>query len=324
VRRRDFITLFGGVAVGWPLATRAQDAGRTYRLGMLFPYPRDLPSMLLFFDELRARGFIEGKNLMVDYRDFAQRGDLVSEYAEELVKAQPDVLYVGGGAAIRAAQKATKTIPILGVTDDMVGEGLVDSLTRPNGNTTGVSILANELDGKRQDILIEAVPGLRRMATLADSSTTTDAKIHALQEGALAHNIELSVYRIAKGGEEVVAAIDMAQSWGATAFNVWASPMLFFNRQLIMDRVALLRLPAMYQWPEMAEEGGFAAYGPRLSQIPELVARLDVKLFRGVKPADIPIEQPTKFELVINLKTANALGVTVPATLVARADEVIE
>ena len=193
--------------------------------------------MLLFFDELRARGFIEGKNLTIDYRDFAQHGDLISEYAEELVKAQPDVLYVGGGAAIRAAQKATKTIPILGVTDDMVGEGLVDSLTRPNGNTTGVSILANELDGKRQEILIEAVPGLRRMAALADSSTTTDAKIRDLQEGARAHNIELSIYRIAKGGNEIAAAIDMAQSWGATAFNVWASPML--AALLLTDRASV-------------------------------------------------------------------------------------
>src|SRR6516164_470978 len=200
-RRRDFIALIGGVTVAWPFALKAQETGRTYRLGMLFPYPRDLPSMLLFFDELRARGFIEGKNLMVDYRDFAQRGDLVSEYAEELVKAQPDVLYVGGGAAIRAAQKATKTIPILGVTDDMVGEGLVDSLTRPNGNTTGVSILANELDGKRQDILIEAVPGLRRMATLADSNFETVAKLDALQEAARAHNIDLSIHRVAKGGQ---------------------------------------------------------------------------------------------------------------------------
>ena len=198
------------------------------------------------------------------------------------------------------------------MTDDMLGSGLVNSLARPDGNTTGVSILATELDGKRQEILIEAVPGLRRMAALADANRTTAAKLDALQEAARAHNIELSIHRVARG-EEIAAAIDRAQASGATALNVLASPLLFANRQLIMDRVAALRLPAMYQWPETAEEGGFAAYGPRLIDIfRELLTRQLVKLFRGIKPADIPVEQPTKFELVINLKTAKALGVTVP------------
>jgi putative ABC transport system substrate-binding protein len=206
----------------------------------------------------------------------------------------------------------------------MVGEGLVESLARPNSNTTGISILATELDGKRQDILIEAVPELRRMAALADSSTLKQAKARALQDAARARNVDLSIYPITKGGAEVAKAIDEAQARGATALNVFASPMLYANRGLIMERVAALRLPAMYQWPETAEEGGFAAYGPRQNQLPVLAARLVANLLRGMKPADLPVEQPTKFELVINLKTANALGVTVPATLVARADEVIE
>jgi putative ABC transport system substrate-binding protein len=287
------------------------------------PYPRDHPPNLAFYDGLRRRGFIEGQNLTIDYRDFAQHGDLISEYAAQLVKSQPDALYVGGGLAIRAAQKATKTIPILGVTDDMVGEGLVDSMTRPGRNTTGVSILATELNGKRQDILIEAVPGLRRMGALGDSNTTTEADFRALQETARTHGIELSIHRVAKG-EEVAAAIDMAQASGATALNVLASPMLYANHQLIMERVAALRMPAIYQWPEMAEEGGFAAYGPRLTRLPDLVARLVSNLLRGTKPADLPIEQPTEFELVINLKTAKALGFSIPETLLVRADEVIE
>jgi putative ABC transport system substrate-binding protein len=205
----------------------------------------------------------------------------------------------------------------------MVGEGLVDSLARPNGNTTGVSILATELDGKRQEILIEAVPGLRRMAALADTNATPDAKLNALQEAARIRNIELSIHRIARS-EEIAAAIDMAQALGAMALNVLASPMLFANRQLIMDRASVLRLPAIYQWAEMGEEGGFAAYGSRITQIPEITARQAVMLFRGTKVSDIPVEQPTKFELVINLKTANALGVTVPPALLNRADEVIE
>jgi putative ABC transport system substrate-binding protein len=192
------------------------------------------------------------------------------------------------------------------------------------GNITGVSILATELDGKRQEILIESVPGLRRIAALADSNNTTDAKLDALREAARARNIELSIQAVAKG-EEIAAAIDRAQASGASARNVLSSPMLFANYQLVMDRVAALRLPAIYQWPEDAEEGGFAAYGPRISSLnPEFTARLLVKIFQGTKIANIPVEQPTKFELWINLKTANALGVTVPDTLLARADKVIE
>jgi putative tryptophan/tyrosine transport system substrate-binding protein len=157
------------------------------------------------------------------------------------------------------------------------------------------------------------------------ANNTTSAKLDALQGAALARNIELSIYRVAKG-EEIAAAIDVAKTSGAAALNVLASPMLDANHKLIMDRVAALRLPAMYQWPELAEEGGFAGYGPRLIDVlRDLQAgRQLVQLLRGTKVADIPVEQPTKFELVINLKTANAMGVTVPATLVARADKVIE
>jgi len=321
--RREFITLIGGAAAG-PFAAMAQEPGRTYRLGCLLPFTRDVPVNVAFFDEVRRRGFIDGQNLTIDYRAFAPHVDLISQYAAELVKAQPDVIYAGGGAAIRAVQQATKAIPILAITDDMVGEGLVDSLARPNGNTTGISILATELDGKRQEILIEAVPGLRRMAALADSTNSVVAKLDELRGAARARNIELSIYRVAKG-EEIAAAIDAAKTSGAAALNVLASPMLDVNHRLIMDRAAVLRLPAMFQWPEVGEEGGFSAYGPRFIDIlRDLQARQLVQLLRGVKLADIPVEQPTKFELVINLKTADKLGVTVPAILVARADKVIE
>jgi len=161
------------------------------------------------------------------------------------------------------------------------------------------------------------------MAALADSNATADAKLQALQEAARARNIELSIHRIARG-EEITAAIDMARASGARALNVLASPMLFGNGQLIMDRVSMLRLPAIYQWAQMADGSGFAAYGPRITEIPEIAARQAAMLFSGTKVADIPVEQPTKFELVINVKTANALGVTVPPALLARADKVIE
>jgi putative tryptophan/tyrosine transport system substrate-binding protein len=323
MKRRQFIALMAGEIVTWTFAALAQQVGRIYRLGCLLPRPKDAPPNVHLFDELRRSGFIEGKNLTVEYRVFGLHLDLISQYAAELAKAQLDVIYAGGGVAVRAVQQATKTIPIVGIADDMVREGLVESVGHPNGNTTGISILSTELDGKRQEILIEAVPGLRRMAALADSSTLTETKAHALQEAARARNIDLSIHRIAKP-EEIAAAIDIAQASGAAALNVLASPMLYGNGKLIMDRVAALRLPTIYQFPEMAEEGGFAAYGSRVNQLTDLVVRFIGKLLRGTKPADLPIEQPAKFELVINLKTAEALGVAVPPTLLARADQVIE
>jgi putative tryptophan/tyrosine transport system substrate-binding protein len=255
---------------------------------------------------------------------YGPRIDLIPQFVAELVKSQVDVILVFGDAAIRAAQQATTTIPILAGTEDIVGSGLVSSLARPGGNTTGISILATELDGKRQEILIEAVPGLRRMAVLADSNATGSGQLQALQDAARARGIELSIHQIASA-EEITAAIDAAKASGAAALNVLSSPFLYGNRQIVMQRVAALRLPAIYQFPEEADEGGFVAYGPSLVQIfREQVTEQVVKLLHGVKPADIPIEQPTKFELVINLKTANAMGVTVPPALLARADKVIE
>ena len=168
MRRREFIAIFSMAAAGWPFSLAAQEAGRTYRIGGLSPSPRNAPQMNALFEALRRFGFIEGQNLTVDWRAYAGRIDLLSEFAADLTKAKVDVIFAGGNAAIRAAQQATATIPILAFTDDMLGSGLVSSLARPGGNTTGVSLLATELDGKRQDILVEAVPGLRRIAALAD------------------------------------------------------------------------------------------------------------------------------------------------------------
>jgi putative ABC transport system substrate-binding protein len=323
MRRREFIGLLGASTL-MPFAALAQQAGRTYRLGMLQAIPRDTPPLNAFFDALRSYGFIEGENLTVVYRDYGAHFDLISKSAVDLVDAQVDVIAAAGDPGIRAAQQATKTIPILGFTDDMAGSGFVTSIARPTGNITGVSLLATELDGKRQEILIEALPGLSRMAALADTNTTAPAKLDALQEAARARNVELSIHQIGRG-EEIAAAIAAAHASGATALNVLASPILFLNRRLIMDRVAAMRMPAIYELPEEAQEGGFIGYGPNLIQINrEIAARLMAKLLRGTKAADVPIEQPTKFELVINLKTAKAMGVTVPEALLARADKVIE
>jgi putative ABC transport system substrate-binding protein len=314
-----------GASVAWPFAAMAQRAGRTYHLGCSWANPRgDDPAYKAFFDELRRRGFIEGQNLTVEFRAYGQHVDLIPQYAVELVKARVDVIAVSGDETVRAVQQATKTIPIVALAGDLLESGLVTSLARPGGNTTGVNFLVFVGDGKRQDILIEAVPGLRLMAVLTDVNYTKYNNLGALQEAARARGIEYSIHRVARG-EEIAAAIDSAQASGAKALNILTSPLFYAYRHLIMDRAVVTRLPTIYEWPETAEEGGFAAYGPRLSQLfLELMPRQVIQVLRGNKIADIPVEQATKFELVVNLKTAKAMGVTVPEALLARADKVIE
>jgi putative tryptophan/tyrosine transport system substrate-binding protein len=222
-------------------------------------------------------------------------------------------------------QQATKTIPIVAMADDMLGEGFVNSLARPDGNTTGVSILAIDLDGKRQEILIEAVPGLRRMAALAaDEINNTPAKLDVLQQAAHAHGVELSIHRVARA-EEIAVAIDTAQTSGATALNILASPLFYAHAHVIMEHITALRIPAMFFFPEERRRKAPLPPTDRASAIfLEIVPGQIIKLFRGIKVADIPVEQPTKFELVINLKTAKAMSVTVPEALLVRADKVIE
>jgi putative tryptophan/tyrosine transport system substrate-binding protein len=327
MRRREFITLLGSATalpIASPRAARAQEAGRKYRIAALLPNPRNSPSWVALSNELQQFGFIESQNLTIDFRVYGRHIELLSKYAEELLGTPADVIVAGGDPAIRIAQQATKTTPILALTDDMVGSGLVRSLASPDGNTTGVSLLATELDGKRQDILIEAVPGLRRMAALTDTNTTAPRQLEALQDAARIRGVELSIHRVSKS-DEIAPAIDAAKKSEAGALNVLASPLLFASRQVIIERAAALRLPAIYQWPEEAEEGGFLGYGPRFINIwRDTMARQLVKLLRGAKPADLPVEQPTKFEFVVNMKTAKALGLPVSKSMQLLADEVIE
>lgn len=323
MKRREFITLIGGAAAAWPLAARAQEAGRTYRIAILTGTPREAPQNVACFDELRRLGFIEGQNLAVDPRGFGLREQQFRETAATIVKSAPDAIITAGGPSTRATQEATKTIPILGTADDMVAEGLVASLARPGGNTTGVSLLAPELDGKRQDILMDAVPDERRMAALADPAISTPQHLQALQEAVRPRGVELAIFS-AHTPEEIVPAMNRAKAAGAAALNVLATPLFFFNQRVVIERAAALRMPAMYQWPEMAEAGGLAGYGPRITEWYRQLARVLAKVLRGAKPADLPIEQPTNFELVINLQAAKAIGHEVPAGLVLRADKVIE
>jgi putative ABC transport system substrate-binding protein len=320
--RRAVLSL-GGATLFAARAAWPQIPGRTYRVGVLTAGPRDSAPFVAMLDGLRQFGFIEGQNLSIYWHRYSQI-DLISKLAADLVKNNVDVIFANGDAGILAAQRATTTIPILGTTDDMVEAGLVKSLARPDGNTTGTSLLSADLDGKRQEILIESVPGVRRIAALADSNRSAGSRLQALKEAAQARNVGLSIHQIAEP-KEIPTAIDAAKRSGAEALNILASPTFYGGRQIILQRVATLYLPTIYQFPEEAEEGGFVAYGPRVVQVfGEVMARQLAQLLRGVKPANIPVEQPTKFELVFNLKTAHALSLAVPQTLLVRADKVIE
>jgi putative tryptophan/tyrosine transport system substrate-binding protein len=259
MRRRTFLKIVAGAAIGGPFAAHAQEAGRVYRLAMLGAGRSSATEAIL--ESLRGRGFAEGENLKVDHRGFAQHVDLIPQYAAELVKADPDVIFATGDAAIRAMQTLTSSIPLLGVTEDVVGSGFVGSLAHPGGNTTGVSLLSAELDIKRQQILIDALPEMRKMAALVDSSAAQPSRLQQMQAEARAHNVELSLFPVAEPAD-IAPSIAVAKSSGAAALNVLASPVLFGNRREIMQHAASASLPSIYQFADVAAEGGFAAYGP--------------------------------------------------------------
>ena len=326
MRRRTLILRLAAIA-GYAVTTSrggSQEAAGVYRIGTLFSAPRDAPHQAALRERLAQKGFIEEQNLWIDGDGYGLAGRQFEEHAAELVKARVDVIMAGGDAAVLAAQRATSQIPILALTDDMLGQGFVHSLARPDGNITGVTILASELDGKRQEILIEAAPAARRIAALVDSTITSPLHLRKLDDEARARGIGLSVYQVARSAE-IPAALDAAAEAGAGAINVLASALFFNNRQMIFDRIGTHRLPAVYQWPEMAHEGGLIGYGPSIVQLyRDAQSRQLLRLLSGAKPADLPVEQPTTFMLVVNLNTAKALRLTVPVTLLARADEVIE
>src|SRR4051794_5123787 len=322
MNRRQVITVLGGAAA-CPIAARAQESGRIYRLGFAIPVGRDSPAISAFFDELRLAGFIEGQNLSVVPNGFGVHNDRLTEQAVAVVDAMPDAILTGPDNYTRIYQQLTRTIPLIAMTEDMVGAGLVASLARPDGNTTGISLLSPELDGKRQDLLIDIVPGARRMAALYDSTVTPGKHLEGLQSAARARGIELSIFGVAKV-EGIVPAVDAAKVAGAQALNFLATPLFTVLPSTLFANVREARLPAIHQWPEMAEAGALAGYGPSFVEVFRQRARMVVKVLRGVKPADIPVEQPMRFELVINLQAAKAIGHDVPAELVLRADRVIE
>ena len=262
MQRREFITLLGGAAasVSTLLPLCAQESGRIYRVGFVSAAPREEPMYTALFEELRGLGFVEGQNLTVLSGGFGVRNELLGEVAAALVRAEPNAIIAAGSIATRAAQAATKTIPILASSDNMVEDGLVPSIRRPGGNTTGVSLLAQELDGKRQDLIMEAIPGIRRIGALSDPHVSTPQHLEDLKEAARRRDAELLVFSVSTS-EGIAPAMSEASVAGVQALNVLATPLFFFNRQIVLARAAALRLPAIYQWPEMAEEAASRVTG---------------------------------------------------------------
>jgi putative ABC transport system substrate-binding protein len=237
-----------------------------------------------------------------DSYGFGADNDHLAELAAALVKATSDAIVAGPELPLRALQAATHTVPLIGMSEDMVAEGLVASLARPGGNITGINLLSPELDGKRQDILIEAVLGARRIAAVADSNVTRPYHLQVLQHGARSRGVELSVFGVNRS-DEIISAIDAAKASGAEALNFLATALFATlgsrNNRAVMERISTVRLPAIFQWPEIAEAGALVGYGPRFTDMYRQRARIVVKILRGAKPADIPVEQPTRFELVM-------------------------
>jgi len=311
-----------------PLCANTQQPGKVSRVGVLtpaFPTSEPYPPLEAFRQGLRALGYVEGQNLVIEYR-YAEGYERLTELAAELVRLQVEVIVASGGPAIRAAQHATHTIPIvMAGTADPVAAGFVASLARPGGNTTGLSFLFDELPGKRLELLKEAVPQSARVAVLATAAGPYESIYkHNLTGAARALGLHLHVVEL-RSAEELDTTFAAMTREGADALIVVADQALMDHlRGRVADLAAKHRLPAMYDWKMYVDAGGLMSYGPSISDTFRRGAIYVDKILHGAKPADLPVEQPTKFELVLNLKTAQTLGITFPPTLLVLADEVIQ
>jgi putative tryptophan/tyrosine transport system substrate-binding protein len=325
MRRREFIAAVGGAAV-WPMAVRAQHAAVPV-VGVLRTNTREADQFAALFQrEMRRLGWEEGRNIRFEYRWGDGQNEKLPVHARDLVARNVNVIVALGNVGVAAAQSATQTTLIVGMTGDMVAMGLAASIAHPGGNTTGVSILGTELDAKRFELLHEFIPLARRVAVLVDPTAAHMRRAERLGEierMARDYGIELVIVEVA-AANEVGRALEAVRAAKVDGVNVLASPILNGVRALIIEQLREARLPAIYEWPETAEEGGLVGYGARISRCYRHVTVLVDKILRGANPADLPIEQPTLFTLAINAKTAEALGIAIPPALLLRVDEVIE
>jgi putative ABC transport system substrate-binding protein len=324
MRRREFITLFGGAAA-WPLAGRAQQAAKLPTIGFLGTPAASAwaPWTAAFVQRLRELGWIEGRTVAIQYRWAEGRAERWAEFAAEFVGLKVDVIVSGGNAAV-AAKRASTVVPIVfTMVDDPVGMGLVASLARPGGNVTGLAMQSTDVVGKRLALLREAVPDLRRLAIMANVEYPFAAlEMAQAQTAVRTLGLDAAIFEIRRA-EDIAPAFEALKD-RADALYVVGDALVMTHRIRINTLALTARVPTMHVVRELVEVGGLMSYGANFSDLFRRAADYVDKILRGVKPGDIPVEQPTKFDLVINLTTARALGLTVPPTLLARADEVIE
>ena len=306
------------------LPTEAQQPKKVPRIGVLSPgSPGPSPLLDAFRQGLRELGYVEGQNIAVEYRFAEANPEPLSDLAGELVRLKVDVILTVNTAASQAAKNATKTIPIV-FTYVADPAGLVASLSRPGGNITGLTTLAAELSGKRLELIKETLPGISRVAYLWNSANPTATRVFRETEGASPQfGIQLEPLKV-QGPDEFQNAFKVATKKGAGVLFVWEDAMLLPHRTHILDLAAKHRIPAASQYREFAEAGGLLSYGPNLPDQFRRAATYVDKILKGAKPADLPVQQPTKFELVINLKTAKQIGLTIPQSVLYRADKVIK
>ena len=327
--RREFIMLLGGATAMWPLAARAQQSKRLRRVGVLMPYAANDPQVqtrnAAFLQGLQQLGWTVGNNVQIDYRWSAGNEDDTRKYAAELVALAPDVIFASGSAAVGPVRRATRTVPIVfAVTPDPVGAGFVESLARPGGNITGFTPYEYGIGAKWLEVLKEIAPSVARVAVIRDPTITAGIGLWgAIQSVSPSFGVELRPVDVGDVGEieRALAAFAGSPNGGLI---LTGSALAIVHRDLIIALAARYQLPAVYYERYFAAAGGLISYGYDTVEAYRLVAGYVDRILKGEKPADLPVQAPTKYELVINLKTAKALGLTVPETLLARADEVIE
>ena len=325
MKRRDFIAILGGAAATWPFAARAQQAGKLPTIGFLGTGTPSAQGQwaAAFVQRLRELGWIEGRTVSIELRWAEGRSERYTEIAAEFVQLKVDVIVTIGGGLV-AAKQATSIIPIVfAAAGDPIGSGMVASLARPGGNATGLSVQSVDIAGKRLELLREVVPGLRRLALMANVGYP-DAVLEVRKVEAAAGTLGLEVVAL-----EIRQAEDIAPAFEALkdrpdALYTTTDPVVNTNRIRINTLALGARLPTMHGFRELVEAGGLMSYGPNFPDMFRRAGDYVDKILRGTKPADIPVEQPTKFDLVINLTTAKALGLTIPHNLLVLADEVIE
>jgi putative ABC transport system substrate-binding protein len=324
MRRRDFIALLGSAAASWPLTAHAQQPGRTWRIGLIgHRYEKKGADALR--EAFRELGYVEGQNMFVEARFAEGKAERFQEFAEEMVRLKVDIIIVFTTPAALAAKKATTTIPIVFPTAiDPVGTGVVTSLRHPGGNVTGGALLYAELCAKRLQLLKEVVPGLSRSAVVWNAANPANALAwRETQDAARTLGVALQSHEV-KGPKDIEGAFAIMVKERPDAILVLEDLLIGQYKKEIADFAMQQRLPSMFGAREEVDAGGLVSYGVSISEILRLTVTYVDKILKGAKPGDLPVEQATKFELVINLKTAGALGLTIPPTLLALADDVIE